>query len=403
MHLAYVCADRGIFLDGAGGSAVHVREMVRALVARGVRVTVFSPTPAEARTRRRLGAAVVPIAAGTDAQAIEHRLTKLLRAGDRLPGRAAEIGQLLANQPMLDAMRRRRPRIDVVYERAALWSFAGRQFAREAGIAYCLEVNAPLTEQQQAYRTLDLAETARAIETHVLTSADRVLVTTAALREHLHQLGVGRRTVRVLPCGVASERIAALPRPPRAGDHFTLGFLGTLKPWHGVELLLDAFARLHATSPAYRLLVVGDGPLAGTVREFCAARDLTNAVTLTGAVAHDKVPALLAQMDVGLAPYPELPAFYFSPLKVWEYAAAGVPIVASASGEIPQLFQHREAALLHPPGRVGKIVRHVERLRADPGLAARLSRRARAVARQHTWDRLAARLLTIIDAIPARR
>lgn len=399
LHVAYVCADPGVALDAATGSGVHVRELIRALAARGVRVSVFSAAPVPAAAARALGAALVPIPADPELQGVQRRLLKSLHAEGRPTTRAGEIAQLLRNQALIDALRRRRPRIDLVYERAALFAVAGLQYARAAGVPYCVELNAPLVEQQQTYRDLDLAETARAIEDQVLCGADRLLVTSAALRDYAQARGVSRRAVRILPCGVARERLVALPRPARAGERFTIGFLGTLKPWHGVELLLEAFARLRALSPVYHLLVVGDGPLAGAVRDAGATPALAGAITLTGTVPATRVPALLAQMDVGAAPYPELPSFYFSPLKVWEYAAAGVPIVASASGELPRLFPHKLAALLHEPGRVGKIVKHVERLRADPVLAARLARRARAVARQHTWDRLAARLLTIAAGI----
>jgi glycosyltransferase involved in cell wall biosynthesis len=121
-------------------------------------------------------------------------------------------------------------------------------------------------------------------------------------------------------------------------------------------------------------------------------------VELVGAVPYAAVPVHLAQMDVGVAPYPALSSFYFSPLKIFEYAAAGVPIAASESGQIAELLAHRVTAMLHPPGSTTKLVRHIEELRARPELRARLARRARtAVAKPHTWDRLAARLLSIAE------
>src|SRR5262249_10564711 len=178
------------------------------------------------------------------------------------------------------------------------------------------------------------------------------------------------------------------------------GFLGSLKPWHGIDVLLDAFAELRRRSDAYRLLIVGDGPLRELVQARCARELERGVVTLAGAVPHDEVPALLARMDAGLAPYPSLPLFYFSPLKVFEYAAAGVPIVASASGQIAELLVHRQHALLHKPGSVGKIVKHVELLRTTPDLGTRLARRARRlIAAHHTWDRLAARVLSMAASV----
>ena len=237
-----------------------------------------------------------------------------------------------------------------------------------------------------------MTETACAVEALLLSEADRVIVTSPALREYVQVRGTSRKNVRIIPCGVSPRMFAP---PGRLGSRdrkeFVIGFLGSLKPWHGVEILLEAFAELCGLSPDYRLLLVGDGPLRPEVETFCRARRLTQRMTLVGSVDHERVPDYLVRMDVGMAPYPPLSSFYFSPLKIWEYAAAGLPIVASASGDLARLFPHRSAALLHPPGNVRKIVKHVERLRRDRDLGRRLARRARRVARLHTWDRLAAR------------
>jgi glycosyltransferase involved in cell wall biosynthesis len=202
--------------------------------------------------------------------------------------------------------------------------------------------------------------------------------------------------MRVIPCGVARSLFPASGRlGARGADEFVLGFVGSLKPWHGIDILLEAFLQLSYISSNYRLLLVGDGPLRPEVESFCRSHNISPLVTIAGSVDAARVPEYLARIDVGLAPYPPLPSFYFSPLKIWEYAAAGVPIVASASGDLPRLFPHRVAALLHPPGSVGKIVKHVERLRGDRDLGCRLARRARQVAKLHTWDRLAARFETL--------
>lgn len=404
IHIAYVCADRGVPLDGHGGSSVHVRELVGALLQRGAKVTLFAANPIPTRGRRTLGFPTVDITGDPTLLALRTSMGKELRVHGQPAVRGSEIYDLLLNQSLAEALTRCRRRIDLVYERYSLWSFAGLQIARRLRVPYFLEVNAPLLAQQQDYRELDLQDAARAIETHLFSSADCICVTSPALVDYVHSRGASRRRIRVIPCG-ASPAILATRRPASKNDdaEFVVGFLGSLKPWHGVELLLEAFARLAAISPRYRLLVVGEGPLLSEIESLCAARNLSSRVRLVGSIQHTDVPDFLAQMDVGVAAYPPLSPFYFSPLKVWEYAAAGVPIIASQSGELPRLFPHRSAALLHPPGKVGKIVKHVENIRHDPDLGRRLARRARGVAKQHTWDRLAARLLSLaIRAIASK-
>src|SRR5262249_46041753 len=159
---------------------------------------------------------------------------------------------------LLHELLERRSQIDLVYERLSLWSFAGLQFARRAGVPFILEMNVPLAAQQQEYRDLDMAETARAVETLLLAKADRVIVPSSALREYAQSHGAAH--VRIIPCGVAAH---AFPKSghlgARDGTDFVVGFVGSLKPWHGVEVLLEAFAQLAQLSPEYRLLVVGDG------------------------------------------------------------------------------------------------------------------------------------------------
>ncbi len=389
MRIAYISADRGVPVLGRSGSSRHVREIVTAFVARGLEVTLLTACPPEVSQRAALPYATIDLAADPILQDLRVRTAEELRSSGQDAVRASETYALLLNQTLLQELTRLRGSIDVIYERQSLWSFAGLQFARREGLPFLLEVNAPLAAQQQEYRVLNMVETARAVESLLFAKADRVLVTCSALREYAR--GRGAAHVRVIPCGV-SDALFIDRRRPQTGPEFVIGFVGSLKPWHGVELLLRAFARLCERSTAYRLLVVGDGPLRADVETYCRQRHLEHRVTMAGAVDPTRIPEYLARMDVGLAPYPPLPSFYFSPLKVWEYAAAGVPIVASASGDLPHLFPHRSAALLHPPGSVKKIVEHVESLRHDPELGGRLARRARQVARRHTWNRLALRI-----------
>ena len=138
--------------------------------------------------------------------------------------------------------------------------------------------------------------------------------------------------------------------------------------------------------------------------EFCsvAARGLREAALFTGAVAPHQVPGLLASMDVAVAPYPKLANFYFSPLKVYEYMAAGLPVVASRIGQLTQVLRHEETGLLCPPGDAAALAAALERLRCDPALRKRLGAAARATAlKKHTWDAVARRILSLATRQPA--
>jgi glycosyltransferase involved in cell wall biosynthesis len=114
------------------------------------------------------------------------------------------------------------------------------------------------------------------------------------------------------------------------------------------------------------------------------------------------VPELLAGMDAAVAPYPNLKPFYFSPLKVYEYMAAGLPVVASRIGQLDGLIQDRVNGLLCPPEDAAALAAALDELGNDPRLRQRLGEAARAtVVREHSWEAVARRLLRLAGVLPA--
>jgi glycosyltransferase involved in cell wall biosynthesis len=152
---------------------------------------------------------------------------------------------------------------------------------------------------------------------------------------------------------------------------------------------------LHEMHPDTRLLIAGYGPERERTVADLAARGLLGAACLTGAVPRNAVPGVLASMDVGVAPYPRRSNFYFSPLKVFEYMAAGLPVVASRVGQLAALIEDGCNGLFCAPGDPTSLAAALLRLYRAPELRARLGRAARAtVLRGHTWDAVVRRILS---------
>jgi glycosyltransferase involved in cell wall biosynthesis len=186
------------------------------------------------------------------------------------------------------------------------------------------------------------------------------------------------------------------PSCPAPDGAFTVGFAGTLKPWHGLETLAEAFGIAQQADPAFRLLIVGDGPRRSILEEALARAPHPERVIFTGALDPGRMPGMLASMDVAAAPYDDLPGFYFSPLKLFEYMACGRASVASAVGQIPEIIRHGATGLLCPPGDAGALAGALLRLRREPALRADIGNAARAyVTRNHTWDATARRVFEI--------
>jgi glycosyltransferase involved in cell wall biosynthesis len=406
MRIAYVCADRGVRPSGRSGSATHVRELIRALVARGHDVTLLC-TAAETSSAS-LPCRVISFDEEATGSKVGSHIYKAARTLGDTSRATREVQELLLNSALTTALSGMQPQPDLVYERQSLWCFAGLEFAKRVGAPHLLEVNAPLVDQQREFRELDLLSVAAGVESLLLSGSDRVLVTSPGLIPYARERGASGRRVRVVTCGVPATILNGGARSGASRDApFVVGFLGTLKPWHGIDILLRAFRKLHRRSRDFRLLVIGDGPERARIETYLKAHNLEPYSEMPGEIEASGVPAQLARMSVGVAPYPDATPFYFSPLKLWEYAGAGVPIVASSAGDLPELFPHREAALLHPPGSSSRLAEHIAKLHDDPQLAQRLARRARQIARAHTWDRIAARVEkianTAIAEVRARR
>src|SRR5262249_36909852 len=175
---------------------------------------------------------------------------------------------------------------------------------------------------------------AEAVAERVFAAATALLAVSQEIASYLEMFASARDRVHVVPNGVNRGRFPqglppSLPGRPKT---FTIGFVGSLKPWHGLEVLVAAFADFRQRHRNSRCLIVGDGPQRAHLQAELAECGLQEAVHLVGAVEPAEVPGLLASMDVAVAPYPPLENFYFSPLKVYEYMAAGLPVVASRIG-----------------------------------------------------------------------
>ncbi|WP_026874987.1 glycosyltransferase family 4 protein [Jiangella gansuensis] len=374
MKVAYVCADPGVPVFGTKGASVHVREVLRVLVAGGARVDLFC---------RRTGGLPPPDLAGVRV----HRLPAV--ASRDVAGRELEM---LAQGRDVERMLAAAGAFDLVYERYSLWDAAAMSWARTAGVPAVLEVNAPLVDEQAEHRGLVHRDEALTVLRAAAMCSSVVACVSEPVADWVRSVAGPAAPVVVQPNGVDVERVR--PGLGRGRRPYTVGFVGTLKPWHGVDVLVAAFAMLAHECPDARLLVVGDGPEAPALRAGVRQAGLDGAVEFTGAVEPDAVPALLHRMDVATAPYPAGASQYFSPLKVYEYLAAALPVVASRTGQLPSILRDGVDGVLVPPGDPAALARELIRLRHDPGRRLRLARAARATAeRHHTWQAVVGRTL----------
>ena len=345
MRILYSAIDQSV--PAAHGGSVHVTAVAEGLADLGhdVRVLV-SPGERGAVPKGKAQWFPVPPPLG-------QRRLRLLRAG-AVAAHARDF------------------RPDVVIERYYNFGGEGILAAEKVGALMVLEVNAPIVDHPgSAKRIVDRAlivEPMRRWRDWQCRRADLIVTPSAKIipshvpPSKIHLTEWGADTERFHPrlrqdfhlrteCFGGQVGEAGFRRLPFArGDGDTVAvFSGAFRAWHGAIHLVDAIRRLRARGRRdIKAVFIGDGPELPRVRAAAAQLD---GITLIGAVAHEKVPAILAAADIGVAPF-DVAAhsslayeFHWSPLKIFEYMASGLPVVAPRLERLAHIVSANEGVL----------------------------------------------------------
>ncbi len=395
MKICYLSADLGIPLSGNKGAAVHVWGLVEALRGQGHEVNVISPAePALARAVEHL-----PITHSIPAIGLTPEL--VLNDSNRRLSRA--LNHLLHNVQVAASLSERVAEFspDVIYERYSPFGFSGVATARQLGVPHVLEVNAPLAWEGATFRKQAMSDVAAEIELSTLKGTDRVIVVSEELRKWFVEVGVPAEHIEFIPNGVdvASFRPAGPRAIPFSSDQFVVGFVGNLRAWHGVDVMVEA-ARTFLKEADTHLLVVGDGPERKLISDL--ALEHPHQVTHVEQAPHEQMPQFLRSMDVAIAPYADAETFYFSPLKLFEYMATGRAIVAARIGQVASIVKDGTTGLLFPPGDVAALLDAIQTLKTNPDLRLNLGCAAAADAHQkHGWPDRATKVTELVNEVIA--
>ena len=362
MRIACLATDPGSSYGGREGGSVQLEELVEALAREGARVLALAPSVAGDAAQPAAGATVEELPGGASGK---HNAD--LERSDWIEARLMRFGA------------------DALYERLALPSAAGARAAARLGIPHLVDLDKPLLAESRRCRPdQGGSDGAARLEREVLARAERVFTVSSPLA--VHALRCGARRVEVFPGAVAIERH---PHRRRSGDRPVAVFVGRVRPWHGIETVAAAWRLLGEAAPV--LVIAGEAGEASELLEGVGA-------VLLGPIPHRQVPAVLAEADIGLAPYARDAPIHLSPLKLFEYMGAGL---ASVAGELPSTHElvSAEQALLVPRGDPEALAAAVAGLAVDASRRDRLGRTGRAlVAGAHTWRHRARRLMEHVPA-----
>jgi glycosyltransferase involved in cell wall biosynthesis len=419
LRIAFCQPELEPLQDAARGQAIEAAQIQQARIAagldaRGHHLTYLAP----------LGLSQVQCAEDLELPRIAPQTWSASPWFDAISRGAWQVQRLVgvpylnvfSNYRRLDACLRCLPGHDVVYEYQALYKTGVAMACRRLGLPYVLFFDADqIAEHDFAGTPITglLRWRARQMVRYNLRTARRVLCVSETARDGLvRDWHVPAEQVVVLPNGVdvelfrpSSEKRSAVRASLGLADQPVAIFVGNFYAWHDVATLLDAFARVVPSIPAARLLLVGSGPTLAAMQRRAVDLGIAAAASFLGRIPHRDVPGLVAASDVAVAPVPLMAgSSWLSPMKVFEYMAAGVATVASRSGQLARVLDDGRNGVLVPPGDAAALATALSTLFGDPTARRRLGAEARRDAvEHHAWEHHLTRLEQVfVDVLSGR-
>lgn len=378
--------------QGRGAEGLHIRSIVDALRAAGHEVTVLSPP------------GIDPLAADADVPVDKGKVrTRGLQSiwkwiSRHLPGALFELSEIAYNVPAWVRLNRalRSGRYDLVYERYAFFMIAGAWASARHRVPFVLEANEVSGIPHRA-RAQHMIRICAALERRLLLRCTGILTVSSYLRDCILKNGVAPERVQVVPNAFDMARVARVKRDPGLAaqcgveDSLVIGFVGWFDDWDRLDLLIHALARMLPSHPRLKLMLVGDGPVAGRLQGLAATEGVAAAVKFTGAVPRARVLDYASLLDIAVLPHSNE---FGSPVVMFEFMGLGIPVVAPRLGPILDVHADGRTALLFEPLNEQQMQAAILALVDSAELRAEVAERAlEKLQRDHSWARNARRIL----------
>ncbi|QDV26822.1 glycosyltransferase family 4 protein [Aureliella helgolandensis] len=381
MKILYHHRTRG---DGAEG--VHINEMIGAFQELGHEVSIAAPR----------GATKASGLAASQPNQPPSKMKLFLKQTAEIFYNIVDYARVRA------AIKRTQP--DFIYERYSSYNFAGVLAAKHLNTPIIVEVNITYAGRFGSPFPVFYRRILKLAESYVLRHADGIVVVSQALQECVQNVREDIATTIVTPNAINLAQILKIDhrglRMKRRAqldvdDKIVIGFVGSLRQWHGIDFFADAMASLVEQIPNVYFLIVGSGEYETTLKQTIKDSKLEEYVNLVGPVPHDQVFSYIAAMDIGVMPDSNE---FGSPMKILEYMAMECVAVGPDLGPIRELIRDEETGRIFKQRDTDEFTSRLVKLSQNAEARSVIGRRGRDyVLEQRIWTRNAEDVLTLIE------
>ncbi|MCP4650110.1 MAG: glycosyltransferase family 4 protein [PVC group bacterium] len=375
--------------QGKGVEGVHIREVIKAFMKMGHSVDLIGPAEIN-----------IDGNGGQQRDGIISQFFKYL--SKCIPEICFELLEIAYNFLTTKRLNKlaKRNKYDFIYERYAIFSWAGVKFAKKNNTPIILELSYTSFTPILRKRSKLLRGLANKIDVRMFKDADALIVVSTYLKKHLVELGISDKKIIFLTN--AADPVVFSPEVPgnTVRNEYGLqgkkivGFVGGLNHVRGLDFLLDIVPQILVKEPDCRFLLIGDGQLRGHLETRIASMDLTGKVLFAGNIPHEKLPNYIASFDIAILPHTNN---YGSPMKIFEYMAMAKPVIGPKLGPVEDAIAHENNGLLFEPMNKKEIMDSLILLLKDDKMRTCMGKNAREkVINKYTWTKHAASMIVFL-------
>ena len=303
---------------------------------------------------------------------------------------------LFAFAQMLSVTREKK--IDFIYERYALFSFAGVLFSKMQGIPILLEVNDSAIVKRN--RKIFFRKIACRIEQWAFCHASGIITVSCVFKKIIADQGVEEKRIFVTPNAIDPHNFIIsmnernlIRKQYQLRGKMVIGYIGGFFNWHRLDFLMDTITNLISTYPNIHCLLVGDGVTRPILVENAKKMCIEQHFTFTGKCHHNQIAAHISAMDISILPHAN---YYCSPVKLFEYMAMGKPVFAPRLPNVSEILTTGLNGILFEPGDKEDLEKKLVKVIENEELRRILGNNARrTVYEKHLWVHNARKIVQI--------